>query len=179
MRIVYILPGVGDTFYCQNCIKNMDLINELKKKGHDVLFVPMYLPSIEEESLKIRPPVFFGAISVYLREKLPFLRKLPLFLTSWMDARWLLKLISKRTGATNPVGLEEMTLSVLKGEEGIMGKAGKPVAKLIPYDLETSPRKLGVGHWQGQIWIADDFDDLPEDIMQLFSGEENEDESIA
>ncbi|MCK5686472.1 glycosyltransferase family 4 protein [bacterium] len=118
MRIVYILPGVGDTFYCQNCIKNMDLINELKKKGHDVLFVPMYLPSIEEESLKIRPPVFFGAISVYLREKLPFLRKLPLFLTSWMDARWLLKLISKRTGATNPVGLEEMTLSVLKGEEG-------------------------------------------------------------
>ena len=75
--------------------------------------------------------------------------------------------------------LSKLVEKVLKGEEVIIGKAGKPVAKLIPYDLETSPRKLGVGHWQGQIWIANDFDDQPEDIMQLFSGEENEDESIA
>ncbi len=75
--------------------------------------------------------------------------------------------------------LSKLVEKVLKGEEVIIGKAGKPVAKLIPYELETSPRELGVGHWQGQIWMADDFDDLPKDIMQLFSGEENEDESIA
>ena len=75
--------------------------------------------------------------------------------------------------------LSKLIEKVLKGDEVIIGKAGKPVAKLVPYNLETSPRELGVGHWQGQIWMADDFDDLSEDILQLFTGEEVKDEPIA
>jgi prevent-host-death family protein len=47
---------------------------------------------------------------------------------------------------------------VLNGQEVIIGKAGKPVAKLVPYTQDTSPRKLGAGQWKGKIWIADDFD---------------------
>ncbi len=74
--------------------------------------------------------------------------------------------------------LSKLIEKVLKGEEVIIGKAGKPVAKLVPYDLDTSPRQLGVGHWKGQIWIADDFDELPEDVLKLFTGEAEEDESI-
>ncbi len=75
--------------------------------------------------------------------------------------------------------LSKLVEKVLKGEEVIIGKAGRPVAKLVPYDLESSPRNLGAGHWHGQIWIADDFDDLPEEILQYFISEEDEDESIA
>ena len=52
------------------------------------------------------------------------------------------------------------------------------MAKLVPYDLETSPRQLGVGNWHGKIWLADDFDELPEEIEQLFTGEADEDESV-
>jgi hypothetical protein len=33
--------------------------------------------------------------------------------------------------------------------------------------------------WHGKIWMADDFDNLPEDIVQLFTGDADEDESIA
>lgn len=99
----------------------MDLIRALKEKGHDVVFLPMYLPPLEEEELNIKPPVFFGAISVYLRQKLAFLRKLPLFFTSWLDARWILKWIARRTGATDPDGMEEMTVSVMLGEHGAHG----------------------------------------------------------
>jgi prevent-host-death family protein len=47
--------------------------------------------------------------------------------------------------------LSKLIEKVLKGEEVIIGKAGKPVAKLVPYDLDTSPRQLGAGHWKGQI----------------------------
>jgi antitoxin (DNA-binding transcriptional repressor) of toxin-antitoxin stability system len=68
---------------------------------------------------------------------------------------------------------------VLKGDEVIISKAGKPVAKLVPYDLVSSPRQLGVGKWHGKIWMADDFDYLPEDVVQLFTVEADEDESIA
>jgi prevent-host-death family protein len=75
--------------------------------------------------------------------------------------------------------LSKLIEKVLKGDEVIIGKAGKPVAKLVPYDLETSPRQLGVGNWHGKIWLADDFDELPEEIEQLFTGEADEDESVA
>ncbi|MGD2047994.1 MAG: type II toxin-antitoxin system prevent-host-death family antitoxin [Chloroflexota bacterium] len=61
--------------------------------------------------------------------------------------------------------LSKLIEKVQKGEEVIIGKAGKPVAKLLPYDLDTSPRQLGAGNWKGKIWLADDFDELPEDVM--------------
>jgi prevent-host-death family protein len=70
--------------------------------------------------------------------------------------------------------LSKLVEMVLQGQEVIIGKAGKPVAKLVPYDADTSPRKLGSGNWKGRIWIADDFDDLPEDVLASFLGTEND-----
>ena len=55
--------------------------------------------------------------------------------------------------------LSKLIEQVMRGHEVIIGKAGKPVAKLIPYRIDTSPRTLGAGRWKGKIWIADDFDD--------------------
>lgn len=75
--------------------------------------------------------------------------------------------------------LSKLIEKALKGEEVIIGKAGKPIVKIIPYDYESSPRQLGAGNWQGQIWIAEDFDELPENILRQFTGEEGEDESFA
>ena len=71
--------------------------------------------------------------------------------------------------------LSKLIEQVLQGQEVIIGKAGKPVAKLVPYDSDTRPRELGVGTWRGSIWMSDDFDDLPEETLALFTGEaENE-----
>ena len=75
--------------------------------------------------------------------------------------------------------LSKLIAQVLNGEEVIIGKAGKPVAKLVPYTQDTSPRQLGAGQWKGKIWIADDFDDLPEDVLALFVGEVEDDEPSA
>ena len=47
--------------------------------------------------------------------------------------------------------LSKLVEKVMRGEEVIIGKSGKPVAKLVPYNLDTSPRQLGAGRWQGQI----------------------------
>ena len=74
--------------------------------------------------------------------------------------------------------LSKLVEKVLQGEEVIIGKAGKPVAKLVPYNLDTSPRELGAGRWQGQIWMADDFDELPKDVLNLFTGVAEDDESL-
>ena len=69
--------------------------------------------------------------------------------------------------------LSKLVELVLQGQEVIIGKAGKPVAKLVPYDTDISPRQLGVGDWKGKIWIADDFDELSLEVLALFTGENN------
>jgi prevent-host-death family protein len=56
------------------------------------------------------------------------------------------------------------------GEEVVIARAGKPVARLLPFEPRTEPRRPGL--MKGKIWIADDFDDpLPEEIMAAFRGE--------
>jgi prevent-host-death family protein len=56
------------------------------------------------------------------------------------------------------------------GEEIIIGKAGKPVAKLISYEEARSPKRKP-GSWKGKVWISPDFDTLPPDIQAAFDGE--------
>lgn len=53
------------------------------------------------------------------------------------------------------------------GEEIIIAKAGKPVAKLVPVESKKNRRVPGLD--AGKIWIADDFDDpLPSEIQKYF-----------
>lgn len=54
------------------------------------------------------------------------------------------------------------------GEEIIIGKAGKPVARLVPY-VERSERRQP-GAWRNRVRIAADFDDTPEEILDAFEG---------
>lgn len=55
------------------------------------------------------------------------------------------------------------------GEEIIIAKSGKPIAKLIPYREDERPRKPG--YWRGKVRIAADFDELPPAIAAAFRGE--------
>ncbi len=57
-----------------------------------------------------------------------------------------------------------------RGEEIVIARGGRPVAKLVPYRARQTVRRLGRA--KGKIWIAPDFDDTPEDVIRLFEGEE-------
>lgn len=69
--------------------------------------------------------------------------------------------------------LSQIIAMVSNGEEVIIGKAGKPVAKIVPYEENKEPRKLG-GEWEGKIWISDDFDAEDGEIIKMFYGEDSE-----
>jgi prevent-host-death family protein len=60
------------------------------------------------------------------------------------------------------------------GEEIVIAKAGKPVAKLVPFTENKEPRKPGA--WKGKIWLAPDWDsdETNEEIARLFYGEDDE-----
>jgi glycosyltransferase involved in cell wall biosynthesis len=119
MKIAYITPGHGLQFYCQNCFRDTALLESLSSLGHDVTKVPMYLPSgMETEADIAVTPVFYGAVNIYLKEKLPFYRSAPVWMERLFDSPALLHLAAKKSGSTRPTGLEEMTLSMLEGEKG-------------------------------------------------------------
>lgn len=65
--------------------------------------------------------------------------------------------------------LSRLVEQVLAGEEIVIGKAGVPVAKLVPYRTAGGPRRPGA--WRGQVTIRPDFDELPEDVAAAFRGE--------
>ena len=58
-----------------------------------------------------------------------------------------------------------------RGEEVILSKAGKPLAKLVPFHGPVLPRQPG--GWEGRIRIAEDFDaPLPPEVLAAFEGRE-------
>ncbi len=69
--------------------------------------------------------------------------------------------------------LSALIAEVQKGNEVILAKAGQPVAKLVAYRGPTRPRTPG--SMKGKIWIAPDFDVLPEDIAESFGMREPRD----
>jgi prevent-host-death family protein len=63
--------------------------------------------------------------------------------------------------------LSRLLERVALGEEVIIAKAGKPVAKLVP--LNTKPKKRILGSAKGEFVVPDDFNDpLPKEIEDLF-----------
>jgi antitoxin (DNA-binding transcriptional repressor) of toxin-antitoxin stability system len=62
--------------------------------------------------------------------------------------------------------LSALIETVLKGDEVILAKAGKSVAKIVAYRGSTRPRKPG--SMAGEIKIAPDFDRLPLDVAEAF-----------
>ena len=63
--------------------------------------------------------------------------------------------------------LSRLLERVAMGEEVIIAKAGKPVAKLVP--VSRHPKKRMLGSATGEFVVPDDFNDpLPKEIEDLF-----------
>jgi prevent-host-death family protein len=63
--------------------------------------------------------------------------------------------------------LSKLLERVALGEEVIIAKAGKPVAKLVP--MNHKPKKRVLGSAKGEFVVPDDFTDpLPKEVEDLF-----------
>jgi prevent-host-death family protein len=64
--------------------------------------------------------------------------------------------------------LSKLLARVAAGEEIVIARAGKPVARLVPVEQKRARRVLGLDAGK-HFWIADDFDDpLPPEIQKCF-----------
>lgn len=117
MRIVLLTPGAGN-FHCGSCLRDHALVKGLRELGHDVSMLALYLPHVLDEPDQQPREVFFGGVNVYLQQKSRLFRHTPRWLDAWLDAPWLLRLAAQRAGMTQARELGELTLSMLRGEEG-------------------------------------------------------------
>ena len=65
--------------------------------------------------------------------------------------------------------LSRLLQQVAHGDEVVIGKAGVPVARLVPYRPHRQPRVPGA--WKGKVRVAKDFDELPAEVAAAFRGE--------
>lgn len=141
MKMVQISPGSGDNFYCENCLRDAALVKALRKLGHDVLMVPLYLPLQADKVEQVsNAPIFFGGVNVYLQQKLSLFRKTPRWIDRWFDSRKLLEWAGRKAGMTNARDLGETTISMLKGEDG---RQVKELDRFVDW-LVTEPQKPDV-----------------------------------
>jgi glycosyltransferase involved in cell wall biosynthesis len=137
MRIAHITPGTGGQFYCQNCFRDGSLLDSSLELGHEIYRVPMYLPlSLDHHTWDGDVPVFYGAINVYLKEKSAIYRGAPSWVEQIFDSGPMLRMAARLSGSTKASGLEEMTLSMLRGEAG---KQASELDRLVTY-LDTAIR---------------------------------------
>ena len=121
MRIAYIAAGAGG-MYCGSCIHDNALAAELQSQGHEVALLPTYTPLKTDEESVSDSHQFYGAINVFLQQKSGFFRHTPRFLDRLLDGRALLGWISRLGASTDPSGLGNLTLEMLRGESGAQHK---------------------------------------------------------
>jgi glycosyltransferase involved in cell wall biosynthesis len=136
MRIVTITAGTG-SFHCGTCMRDNALVLELRRRGHDALLAPMYLPMVlDEPSAAAGAPLFYGGINVYLQQISGFFRRTPRWLDRLLDAPGMLRMAAKRAGSTRASELGELTISTFKGEDG---RQAKELDRLVEWMRDLRP----------------------------------------
>jgi glycosyltransferase involved in cell wall biosynthesis len=118
VHIVQLTPGAGG-MYCGNCFRDNALVRELRQLGHNVTMLPLYLPlKLDEQDQSVGAPIFFSGVNVYLEQKSALFRHMPAWLHRRLASPRLLKWAAGRAAKTRAADVGELTLSMMRGEEG-------------------------------------------------------------
>jgi len=118
MKILFIIPGSGDSFYCGNCFRDNLQATALRHAGHEVIVMPLYLP-LTDQVFQANTPLFFPATTTYIAHS--FFRKRPI--PKWMErlfgSKSALKFAASLAGSTSAEGMEDITLSMIYGDDNV------------------------------------------------------------
>lgn len=127
MRVVHLVSGAGQ-MYCGSCMHANALVTALQSAGHEALLVPAYTPVRTDDDSVSVDHIVFGGLNVYLQQKVGLFRRTPWALDRLLDRPWLLRWLGRLGTSTRPESLGELTVSMLRGEEG---RQGKELEKLL------------------------------------------------
>jgi len=151
VRIVHLTAGTG-SYYCGLCLRDHALAQALRRQGHQVTLVPLYLPPVLEgggEGDDGWCPIFFGGINVYLQQKSSIFRHTPRWIDRLLNARWLLSWSTRLSDMTRPDELGELTVSMLRGMAGLQRKELAKLTAFLqgqgPFDIISIATGLIIG----------------------------------
>ena len=121
MRIAYVAAGAADMI-CGTCLHDNALAAALLRAGHDVSLIPTYTPLKTDGADVSIDRVFFGALNVYLQQKVGAFRHTPAAFDRWLDSPGLIRRVARMGASTDPTELGDLTWSVLRGDEGYQAK---------------------------------------------------------
>ena len=105
--------------YCGNCFRDNALVAALRKAGHEVTMVPLYLPlTLDEENQSDGTPIFFNGVNVYLEQQSSLYRNAPRWVHKMVGSEIMLNWAANQVGKTKAEEVGELTISMLKGEDG-------------------------------------------------------------
>ena len=85
MRIYSLTAGAAG-MYCGSCLRDNALAAELIARGHQVMLLPIYTPTLTDEPNVSQKRIFFGGVSVYLEQSFPLFRRTPRLLDRLWDS---------------------------------------------------------------------------------------------
>ena len=113
------------------------LAAELIRLGHEVTLLPFYTPTLtDEDNVSRQDHVFFGGISVYLDEHLPWYRRAPRFVDRLIDAPGVIRALTSGSISVDAKQLGALTVSTLRGEDG---HQRKEIEKLLEFVAAEPP----------------------------------------
>jgi len=135
MRILSVTAGAAG-MYCGSCFRDNALARELMAQRHAVTLVPVYTPTRTDEANVSHDQVLFGGINVYLQQHSWLFRRAPRFLDRLLDSPRVINAFAGRAVSTDARLLGELTLSMLRGEDGFLRKE---FDKLVDWTRDQPP----------------------------------------
>lgn len=134
-KVTYITAGAGG-MYCGSCLHDNALAKALMEAGWDVQLVPTYTPIRTDEQDVSIDHVLFGGLNVYLQQKLPLFRYLPMFVDRFLDSPRLIRRATAKAIDTDAATLGSLALSML---QGLDGNQRKEVRRLVAWLEQDRP----------------------------------------
>ena len=136
MKILSLTAGAA-SMYCGSCMRDNALAAELIRLGHEVTLLPFYTPTLtDEDNVSRQQQVFFGGISVYLDQHVPWYRRAPRFVDRMLDRPGVIRALTSGSISVDARQLGALTVSTLRGEEG---HHRKEIEKLLEFLKDEPP----------------------------------------
>jgi glycosyltransferase involved in cell wall biosynthesis len=135
MKIAIITAG-GAGMFCGSCMQDNTLARALRMAGDDAVLVPTYTPIRVDEENVSNDQVFLGGVNVYLDSTVPGWKRLPGWMTHWLDRPRLISWITKFGASTDASKLGPLTLDMLRGNHGPQQRAIREFVDYLCNDLK-------------------------------------------
>jgi glycosyltransferase involved in cell wall biosynthesis len=149
VNILSLTAGAA-SMYCGSCMRDNALAAELMRLGHEVTLLPFYTPTLtDEDNVSRQQQVFFGGISVYLDQHMPWYRRAPRVVDWLLDRPGVIKAFTSGSISVDARQLGALTVSTLRGEDGHQRKEIEKLLEFLkdepPPDVVNIPYTLLIG----------------------------------